>query len=185
MATIHRVVTISLLVLLLSLASNVGAARPPLKELEQKSPAPSLELFDLDGKLHRLSDYRGHTVVINFWATWCPPCRAEIPAMNRAWEALRDEGVVMLAVNAGESPKRVRRFLEELPIDFTVLLDEGGKGVREWPVPGLPTTYVIDPAGRFHYRALGQREWDSAELLEQIRALGKPRANPIAAAAKR
>jgi peroxiredoxin len=134
-------------------------------------PAPDFSLPDTNGRLQRLSDYRGVPVILNFWATWCPPCREEIPSMNRAWRILREEGVAMLAVNVGEDEDTIFIFTADYPADFPLLLDRSGDIIGQWPVKGLPTTFVIAPDGTIAYRAIGGREWDDNELLEMIRSL--------------
>ena len=134
-------------------------------------PAPDFSLQDIDGNLHRLSEYRGRPVIINFWATWCPPCREEIPSMNRAWHVLREEGIAMLAINVGEDEDTIFVFTADYPADFPLLLDQSGDIIGQWPVKGLPTTYVIAPDGSIAYRAIGGREWDDDELLDVIRKL--------------
>ena len=138
-----------------------------------KVVAPDFELIDTDGNTHRLSDYRGKTVIINFWTTWCPPCREEIPSMNRAYEVLADENVEILAINMGEDEDTIFIFTADYPADFPLLLDREGAVIAEWPVKGLPTTYVVAPDGNIAYRAIGGREWDDPAFLEQIRALGR------------
>lgn len=138
--------------------------------------APDFRLEDADGNPHRLSDYRGKVVVINFWATWCPPCREEMPSMQRAWEAVKDEGIVLLAVNVGEDEDTIFAFTANYPVQFPLLMDKDSKVIGDWPVLGLPTTFVVDPRGRIAYRAIGGRAWDSPEILAPIRALdaGQP-----------
>lgn len=136
-------------------------------------PAPELRLLDMDEKVHTLADYKGQPVIVNFWATWCPPCREEIPSMNRAWRKIKDEGIVMLAVNVGESSDEVFAFTGEYPIDFTVLLDQSGMMSTQWPIKGLPTTFVIDTEGNLVYQAIGGREWDADEILDVVRQLKK------------
>ncbi len=143
----------------------------PLTRLPHPQQAPDFALPDMDGRVHRLSDYRGRPVIVNFWATWCPPCRRELPSMNRAWARLRDEGIVMLAVNVGETEEQIFPFMADYPIDFPVLLDLEGEVIEQWPVRGIPTTFVIDPEGRIVYRAIGGREWDDERLLDAVRAL--------------
>lgn len=139
--------------------------------MADKKVAPSFELNNMNGEKHKLSDYRGKPVIINFWATWCPPCRAELPAMNRAWEKVKTENIEMLAINAGEDEDTIFAFTGEYPIDFTVLLDETGEEIKRWPIRGLPTTFVLDKEGRIVYRAIGGREWDDEKLLNIVRKL--------------
>lgn len=142
-----------------------------LTPLKTKAPAPEFELIDMDEKVHKLSDYKGKPIIINFWATWCPPCREELPSMNRAWKKVKDEGIEMLAINVGEDEDTIFAFTGEFPIDFTVLLDESGYEINKWPIKGLPTTFVLDPEGRVIYQAVGGREWDDDKLLEMVRQL--------------
>ncbi len=146
-------------------------AEQTLTPLTDKKLAPDLELVDMDGVKHDIRDYRGKPVIINFWATWCPPCRRELPSMNRAWKKIKDEGIVMLAVDVGEDEDTVFTFMGDYPIDFVVLLDSSGEVSANWPVVGLPTTFVLDKEGQLVYQAIGGREWDEDVLLDKVRAL--------------
>ena len=162
-----------ILILILSLLSMPLFAGQSMTAIPGKVVATDFELIDTDGNTHRLSDYRGKTVIINFWTTWCPPCREEIPSMNRAYEVLADENVEILAINMGEDEDTIFIFTADYPADFPLLLDREGAVIAEWPVKGLPTTYVVAPDGSIAYRAIGGREWDDPAFLEQIRALGR------------
>lgn len=166
---------ILLFMLLLSFVLVATAQKPGagLTALLDKPLAPDFQLSDVDGNIHRLSDYRGRVVIVNFWATWCPPCRAEMPSMQRAWEKLQQEEIMMLAVNVGEDEDTIFQFTANYPVEFPLLMDLDSKIIEEWPVRGLPTTFVVDPQGRLAYRAIGGREWDKTELLEQVKALRK------------
>ncbi|MCP5441704.1 MAG: redoxin domain-containing protein [Chromatiaceae bacterium] len=157
----------------------VGATPLPqtLTLIEERPTAPDFSLLDLDGEVHRLSSLRGRPVIINFWATWCPPCREEMPSMQRAWERLETEGVILLAVNVGEDPDTVFQFTANYPVEFPILFDRDGAVSGAWPVVGLPTTFVIDPQGRIVYRAIGGREWDDQTLLEPVLELRNSSAN--------
>ncbi len=151
---------------------NVAAlAEQTLSPVADQPQAPEFELKDMDGNLKTLAYYSGKPVIINFWATWCPPCRAELPSMNRGWEKIKDEDIAMLAINVGEDEDTVFAFMGNYPIEFDLLLDRTGDIVNHWPVKGLPTTFVLDPQGRIIYRAIGGREWDSDALLNKVRAL--------------
>ncbi len=155
---------------------GTGRAEAPadpqtLPALQEPFPAPDFELRDIDGKVHRLSDYRGKVVVLNFWATWCPPCREEMPSMELARQMIRGEDIVILAVNVGEDEDTIFRFTGDYPVEFPLLVDREAKVIRSYPVIGLPTTYVIDPRGYVTHRAVGSREWDDPALLDKLRAL--------------
>lgn len=142
-----------------------------LTEIKDKPLAPGFNLPDLDGKTHTLADYHGQLLIVNFWATWCPPCREEMPSMNRAWHQVKDEGIAMVAINVGEDEDTVFTFTGDYPVDFPILLDQDSSTVNRWPVRGLPTTFVIDPQGRLVYQAIGGRAWDDPKLLDRIRTL--------------
>lgn len=162
---------VSILLLLLMLLAVPAAGGQRLAPVPGKLPAPDFQLMDTEGRQHRLSDYRGRTVILNFWTTWCPPCREEIPSMNRAWQKLQHEDVVILAINVGEDEDTIFVFTADYPADFPLLLDADGAVIAQWPVKGLPTTYVVAPDGSIAYRAVGGREWDEPGFLEQIREL--------------
>ena len=91
--------------------------------------------------------------------------------MQRAWEKLEQEGIVMLAINVGEDSDQIFAFTAEYPVEFPLLMDRDSSVVKQWKVRGLPTTYIINPAGKIVYQAIGDREWDSDEIMNQIRRL--------------
>jgi len=167
----HRSFWIAALALLLGVAR---AAEPPaqtLSRIDPPFPAPDFTLTGEDGNTYRLSDYRGKVVVLNFWATWCPPCREEMSSMERAHQKTRGENIVLLAVNVGETADQVFEFTGHYPVTFPLPIDADGAVLRRYPVVGLPTTFVIDPRGRVIYRAIGGREWDDERLLAELRKL--------------
>jgi thiol-disulfide isomerase/thioredoxin len=135
------------------------------------APAPPFHLQDMQGSYKHLSDFRGRVMIINFWASWCQPCRQELPSLNRARQALAEDEVVMLAINLGEEPQAVEAFMNDFPIDFPVLIDQQGIYSQHWQVRALPTTFVLNPRGEIVYRVLGEKAWDDESLLTQIQAL--------------
>ncbi|QVL51145.1 MAG: TlpA family protein disulfide reductase [Thiocapsa sp.] len=159
---------------LVLLSSSVAFATDEpqtLTPMSEDIQAPEFDLQGPAGEPQRLLDHRGKPIILNFWATWCPPCRAEMPSMQRAHEQVADEGIAVIAVNVGEDAETVSRFLAETPVDFPIPLDLDSAVVQSYPVKGLPTTFVIDPSGRLVYSAAGEREWDDPALLDQVRAL--------------
>ena len=136
-------------------------------------PAPRLALEDIDGREHRLADLRGRVVVVNFWATWCPPCVAEMPAIQRMHVMLEGEGLSVLAVNAGESAEDIRSFVRDFDpaLTFPLLRDPKGDTFAQWRVRGLPHTFVVDGSGNLAYSAEGARQMDSPHIIERLRAL--------------
>ncbi len=166
-----RKILILLLLLPFSSLSPAQQAGDGLTKLPDAPQAPNFVLSDLNGNQHQLSDYHGQVVIINFWATWCPPCRAEMPSMQRAWAQLEEEDILMFGINVGEDEDTIFQFTANYPVEFPLLMDSDSSVINQWPVNGLPTTFVIDPKGRIIYRAVGGREWDAPELLALVRAL--------------
>jgi peroxiredoxin len=142
-----------------------------LHAVPERPAAPDFALPDIDGVIHRLSDHRGQVVIVNFWATWCPPCREEMPSMQRAWQRLKEEGIPILAIDVGEDEDTIFTFTADYPVDFPLLMDRDSSVTQQWPVRGLPTTFVIDPQGRIAYRAIGSRDWEDPALLDTLRTL--------------
>ena len=118
-------------------------------------PAPSFSLAHFDGMRLRLEDLRGKVVFLNFWASWCPPCRAEAPALEATWQQLRDQDVVFVGVNTQDDEARARAFLDEFRITYPNGRDPGGRIAVDYGVWGLPETYFIGPDGRITYKHIG------------------------------
>jgi len=148
-----------------------------LVALPEPISAPDFTLTDTQGQTHRLSDYRGRVVLINFWSVWCAPCRQEMPAMQRAWEQVRHQDVLILAVNLQDRAEQVAQFFEAIPVQFPVLLGGDADMMSEWSVQVLPTSLVIDPQGRVRYRVIGAYHWDQPAALDALLALREPAAS--------
>jgi thiol-disulfide isomerase/thioredoxin len=118
----------------------------------------------LDGSAVRLADYQGQTVVLNFWASWCPPCRAEMPTLDAYYQAHRDEGLVLLAINSGETAETARSFIAQTGFTFPVGLDTDYDLSNQFGVDGLPVTIVLNPDGQIVYRHSGMI---TQEVLEE------------------
>jgi thiol-disulfide isomerase/thioredoxin len=170
----------SALSLLTLLCMAPAAAQLPLPELSHEltrlsTPiqAPDFQLEDMDGEKYSLESYRGKVVILNFWATWCPPCRREIPSMEALHQAFRDEAFAILAINEWETEDHVFAFMGQLPVEpsFPILLDTDSEVATNFDVKGLPTTLLLDPQGRIVYRAVGGRDFDHPEVKKTIRAL--------------
>jgi len=136
-------------------------------------PAPALKLKDPEGRLHDLAQLKGRVVLINFWATWCPPCRREMPSMERLAQAFEGEAFSVLAVDVGEDADTIDAFTGQLDTTptFPVLLDTRSRAMQAWKVAGLPTTFLVDKRGRVVASAIGGREFDHPELIRAIREL--------------
>jgi thiol-disulfide isomerase/thioredoxin len=161
-----------------------GTERPPLDADHwlsqgpiQNAPAPALRLPDMDEEIIELAQLEQQVVVVNFWATWCPPCRREMPSLERLYQKTRDRGVTVLAVNIGEDEDTVFPFLGQLETapNFPILFDREGASLDAWGVKGLPTTFVVGADGRLKFRAVGGREFDHPELVRQLLELSPSR----------
>lgn len=135
--------------------------------------APDFALADLSGRTVRLSGLRGKVVLVNLWATWCPPCREEMPSMERLYQRLGPRGMELLAVSQDDPDARpaVERFVEEVGVTFPILLDpmrDVGSRYRVW---GYPETFVVDRDGRIVERVIGPRHWDAPDHVAAIEAL--------------
>jgi thiol-disulfide isomerase/thioredoxin len=138
------------------------------------APAPDLELAGLDGKTVRLADFRGRVVFLNFWATWCPPCREEMPAMQALAGELEKEGLVVLAVNYAESAETAEAFIRETGLTLPVLLDPDGAVTRRFRVTALPASFFVDRRGALVGSVLGIRDWQGTAARRYIEGLLRP-----------
>ncbi len=143
-------------------------------------PAPPLSLESRDGKRVTLADFKGQTVFLNFWATWCDSCRMEMPSMARLAGQLKRPGFAMLAVSVDDGWKEVDEFLGGRALDFTVLRDPGSKGADAYGTHKLPETYIIGPDGRIKAKFTGPREWDDSAFDRYFANLLGPAAAPAA-----
>ena len=137
--------------------------------------APPLVLKDINGGAHDLARYRGKVLLVNFWATWCEPCRHEMPSMQRLKEKLAGRPFEVLAVNVDEPEARVRRFLDETRFALPVLLDTNKTATRAWSVRVMPTTFIVGPDGRIRYRLVGDLDWSSDTVVGTISQLMIPK----------
>ncbi len=135
--------------------------------------APDFTLQDMDGKPYALHDFRGKVVLVNFWATWCPPCRKEMPALEALYQKLGDESFAVLAVNQWEDPDHVFAYTGELNVfpTFPILFDPESTISEDYGVKGLPTSFLIDKQGRLAYRAVGGRAFDHPQVEQLVRML--------------
>ncbi|NOY67498.1 MAG: TlpA family protein disulfide reductase [Gammaproteobacteria bacterium] len=154
--------------------TTASAERPLLPLVKKPYKAPDFELKDENDVVYRLSDFRGKVVVINFWATWCPPCRYEMPSLERLWNKVKDNNVILLAINVGEDADTIFGFTGELQLTMPIPMDVNGDVIKLYPVTGLPTTYIINREGLVTHRAMGSREWDSDSIVKKLLKMAEP-----------
>jgi peroxiredoxin len=134
-------------------------------------PAPALSLKGIDGGAHSLPAYRGKVVLINFWATWCEPCRVEMPSMQRLRDRLGPKSFAVLAVNVDEPEARVRDFARKTGLGLTIVMDPNKTVTRDWGVRFLPVSFIVGPDGRVRYRVVGDLDWDNETVVGVISQL--------------
>jgi peroxiredoxin len=159
-----------------------GPAKDPFSQLDllratAPEPAPEFSVPDLTGRLLRLSGFRGQLVLLNFWATWCPPCRQEMPAMERLYQRYRDRGFTIVAVSLDTNTVAVAPFVAQYELTFPIGLDPTSAVGEAYRVRVLPKTILIDRGGQLVAVALGAREWDGPAahaLIEALLSRGRP-----------
>ena len=161
------------LLLLLSLPACTETLPPGVMRLDNTT-APALQLNNLDGEPYDLKNTQGHWRFVHFWASWCGPCRKEMPGIERMIAALGDSELEIVLINTAETEDEVFTFLGIVAPDLVPLMDSDGKVTEVWQPRGLPATYLVDPAGRIQYQALGGREWEKPEYLEFLQGLSQP-----------
>ena len=136
-------------------------------------PAPETTLDDLDGEAYILKQDKGAWVFVHFWASWCGPCREEMPAVQNMISTLQAEGLKIAMINTAEDEDTVFSFLSAYAPDIRPLMDRDGQVTEKWQPRGLPATYLVDPDGQVRYQALGGRTWDSPPYMAFLRSLMK------------
>ncbi len=165
-----------LLLLLASLLCLAGCSEQPA---QQKGPGPTIggpaldfTLTDMQGQQVTLEQFRGKVVILNFWATWCPPCREEMPSMEALYRTYKDRGLVMLAVNVEENGfQAVSSFLNRTPHSFPILLDINAEVQNKYKVFRFPETFLIDRNGNIVDKIIGGRDWMSPQIVSKVNFL--------------
>jgi thiol-disulfide isomerase/thioredoxin len=163
-------VLIGLCIASAALADETAALPEGIIRLEPY-PAPRLELEDLDGTPYDIEEDRGSVVFVHFWASWCGPCREEMPAVQRMWNELQKEGLKIALINTAEDEDTLFSFLAAHAPDIRPLMDADGQVTEAWKPRGLPATYLVDKQGQVRYQALGGRAWDQPAYVQFLRRL--------------
>lgn len=161
--------------LLLTQAAAAAAPAPPrgLMPLDGR-PAPALRLADMNGQVTDLQQLRGRWVLVHFWASWCGPCRREMPTLQRLSARIPPTRLQLVLVNTAESEDEVFSFLAGVTPELNTLMDRDGRVTERWQPRGLPSSFLVDPQGRLRYLALGGRDWTSPAYLNFLQALTAP-----------
>ena len=159
-----------LVVLIVGLLSTTGGHAAEF-EARASQPAPALEARDLTGATKTLADYRGKVLLLNYWASWCPPCLREMPSLERLRASMAGRPLEIVAIDSAESAEEVSAYMSRMKLGFSVLLDENGSNTQRWKVFALPTTFLLDGEGRVRYVLKGATEWDETEALRVIESL--------------
>ena len=169
-AAILVFLTVSGLLILFSLKQNNSYLK--FSPLKTGRPAPDFMFPGLDGKMVRLSDYRGHVVLVNVWATWCPPCVDEMPSMEKLYKELKDENFEILAVSIDAlGEKAVAPFMKEYNLSFSALMDPDGTIKTLYHTTGVPESFIVDQEGILIKQIIGPRDWAKPEIIGFFRNL--------------
>ncbi len=163
--------------LLILIASEAQALQPAIKQYYEHVTAPGFILTDTNDSTHRLTDYRDRVLIINFWATWCTPCRKEMPSLKLAWERLKKENIQLIGIATMDSNEAVMQYKKANNIKFPLLIDKNGSVADRWRILAVPTAYIIDPNGHIIMRLVGGNDWNNQKLLDSIIALKKTSTN--------
>jgi len=146
-----------------------------IQVLNQRTDSRDFTLPLLDGSSASLSSYKGKVVILNFWATWCPPCRSEMPSMETLYKRFKDQGLEILAVDIGENLNTVQQFIKTKNYTFPVMLDSKSQISGIYGIEAIPTTFIIDRDGKIIGRVTGSIHWDTAQVFSAFEALLKSR----------
>lgn len=167
----RQVLGLSLAALAATAVPDVARAGYMVRAWPEGKLVPALGLTDLNGKTWNLAGLKGQPVMLNFWATWCEPCRAEMPSLERVATRHERAGLVVLAVNYKEAAPVIRRFLDASPFSLPILLDHDGAAAAAWTPRVFPTTVLIDRHGTPRHTVLGDLDWTGPAARELIEPL--------------
>jgi len=152
-------------------STNVVGLDAKLKPYKGSLSPTTFKLADTNGHVVNVGNFSGKVTLINFWATWCPPCVEEIPSLNRLKRKMQGEPFQLISINYAETPENIRTFMQKVAVDFPVLVDPQGKLTGQWNVVAFPSTFIIGPDGKFHYGVNAAIHWDTPEILQRLKHL--------------
>ena len=163
----RNILTVSVMILTLFI-QPIQANDMLMDPMPAAKPAPDFNLMGMDGETHTLEDLKGKFVLVNFWATWCNPCKVEMPLLEKLHQTLKSEKFTVLGLHVGPGPENIEEFKKLMPISFPIYVDMDLE--VNWGVPGLPTTFLMNPEGKLIYRAVGKREFASDEMVNFLKS---------------
>jgi len=166
-----KIILLSLSIYLGLFATQVVSSSGTLKLYKGNLTSLQFNLVDMKGQKHSLSDYRDNIVLVQFWATYCTPCRKEMPTMNNLIKKMDGKPFKIVTINMAESKPDVEKFLNEVPVDFPVLLDSDGVILSQWKVFAAPANFILDKKGNIIFTLYGGIEWDSDDMVKKLTAL--------------
>jgi thiol-disulfide isomerase/thioredoxin len=170
----RRITLILLLLPLLLISESINAGKLDVPfgiRIYEIGNAPNFKLNDTDGEVFELDKTHGQWVFLHFWASWCGPCREEMPAIQKLSEKIDADKLRIVMVNTSEDEDTIFTFLASLSIDINTLMDTDGEVTEVWKPRGLPTSFLIAPDGKVRYQAIGGRDWDKTEYVSFLKAL--------------
>ncbi len=165
-----RIAILAVLVAAIVYTIYTTANKNDVKLLKVGDDAPNFSLVDLNGKTHKLSDYKGQGVLLNFWGTWCKPCKKEMPAINDQYKEFKDQGIQILGINIAQSELEVASFTDKLGVEFPIVIDKTRSVMRAYNVDPLPATILINKDGKIENIITGEmKEKEINQYLNSIK----------------
>ena len=171
--TVHKRIStlLAVVLVLIGCAFSPVSSAAEMRDFDENRATPGLSLNDMHGDPHTLADYRGKVVLVNFWAGWCHPCLQEIPELISLAQKLDQKPFVILAINVGEEREKFGGFVRRMDEHMVILMDTESEAFERWKGIGLPSTFVLDPAGSIRYEAYGPVDWDRQDVIAALTAL--------------
>lgn len=166
-----RIALLLVLLPLLIASNSVNAKDPFGLRVYETGNAPNFKLNNTDGEAFELDSTRGQWVFLHFWASWCGPCREEMPTIQKLFEKVDSEKLKIVMINTAEDEDTIFTFLAGISVEVDTLMDTDGEVTEVWKPRGLPTTFLIDPQGKVRYQAIGGREWDKPLYVNFVKEL--------------